>query len=643
MIKRLVVFTFLILSMAFFSACSNIEGILSELDNRTNIITNSEKVMVWFDTQQSSIKNWSLIIDNGSVIPKPENPVLENYNFLGWYDSNVNGKLWDFNTPCTKNITLYALWEKVSTDNVNTGNSDSSSGNNAEENTGSDNSDTVIQPQVYTINYDNNNLGQSIEPVSLMGNTTLYESHLPALYEDGYIFQGWFYNDKKIISGQFKLTENITLTAKWVKKDDADKTAPAEVSDLSIYLDNHRPVLKWINPRDDDFNTVIITYSKKNDTTTYGGHISSGAGNNDTYTVPKVMYNANEYTFTVQTVDYNGNKSNGVSVNLDGSITEPEQPAPLPTPDNTPKPDFSKYKNQTRWFYGIEGPLPSDAVWERPEDKNRVWTLHWKEKYGWYDVNKTSSVDGEHNQPKAQDDNLCWAATASNILHWWFRVNADFIRRYDELHPEKALKRPSSDYPKTGTQDMGGSIYQESEIFQYFINHFVDEGGWGDDGFNWFVSGIIPTAPDMKNPSGGGFFDDVFPQGKYLATNKQGLSKDAFTETIIDVIENHKALGLTSLSGRTHLMSVWGAEFDDEGYVKAIYLADNNALQSSEPYDKQLTRRLIRYKKFEGYNATYTEMSAFGLDSYSQVSSVVIVDLGTKYWEDYFKNIENNK
>lgn len=604
-------------------------------------------------------------IDNGSVIPKPENPVLENYTFLGWYDNNVNGNLWDFNTPCTKDITLYALWQKVNTDNGNTGDLGDNSGsdnngndnngdidnggnNNSEENAGngnSDNSDTVTQPQVYTINYNNNNFGENIEPVSLMSNTTLYESHLPTLYAAGYIFQGWYYNDKKIIAGQFKLTENITLNAKWLEIDSEDKTAPAEVSDLSISLDNHRPVLKWINPTDNDFNTVIITYSKKNDTTTYGGHISSGAGNTDTYTVPKVMYNADEYTFTVQTVDYNNNKSNGVNVTLNGTATEPEQPAPtpVPNPDNTPKPDFSKYKNQTHWFYGIKGPLPDDEVWEHPKEENRVWTLHWKPEYGWYDVNKTSSVDSDYNLEKAKDDNLCWAATASNILHWWFRVNADYIRRYDELHPDKAKIRPSSEYPKTGTQNMGGSIYQESEIFQYFINHFVDEGGWGDDGFNWFVSGTVPTMPAMTQDSGGGFFSDVFPKGKHLATNKQGLSKDIFTETIIDVIENHKALGLTSLSGRTHLMSVWGAEFDDEGYVKAIYLADNNALQSSKPYDKQLTRRLIRYKKLEDYNATYTEMSAFGTDSYSQVSSVVIVDLGTKYWDDYFKNIENNK
>lgn len=661
MMKKIILAALSIFTVMVFNGCSNIEELSSVLnsikDNATNSNNGSSltqsKITVWFDTQQSTITNWSMSIDNGSVIPKPVDPVLENYTFLGWYDNNVNGNLWDFNTPCTKDITLYALWEKVNTDNGNAGtdngntdDSDSSSGNNSEENTGngnSDNSDTVTQPQVYTINYNNNNLGESIEPVSLMSNTTLYESHLPTLYAAGYIFQGWYYNDKKIIAGQFKLTENITLNAKWLKIDSEDKTAPAEVSDLSISLDNHRPVLKWINPTDNDFNTVIITYSKKNDTTTYGGHISSGAGNTDTYTVPKVMYNADEYTFTVQTVDYNNNKSDGISVKLNSSVTEPDPEPDQPSTTPVPEPDFSKYKNQTHWFYGIKGPLPSSSEWSRPEDKDWVWTLYWKEDYGWYDVNKTSSIDKELNLPVAADVNLCWAATSANILHWWFTLNAENIKKYDELNPDKAKNRPSSLYPQQGTKKLGGSIYQESEIFQYYIDHFEDDAGRGDDGVNWFISGSIPTAPAMTKYSGGGFFADVFPKGKYVATYKQGLSKRIFTEIFIDAIENHKAIGLSAKTGMNHLMTVWGAEFDENGYVSAIYLADNNVPQTSKPYDKQLTRRLIRYNSYEEYTGTYTEMSAFGTTSYSAVVSIVIVDLGTKQWEEYFKSKETGK
>lgn len=181
-----------------FSGCSNTDELSSVLNSVKDNLTNSNgnnsadnsssipqsKITVWFDTQQSTITNWSIYIDNGSVIPKHENPVLENYTFLGWYDNNVNGNLWDFNTPCTKDITLYALWEKVNTDNGDTNNGntgdlgdnsgndnngdiDNGGNNNSEENAGndnSDNSDTVTQPQVYTINYNNNNLGESIEP-----------------------------------------------------------------------------------------------------------------------------------------------------------------------------------------------------------------------------------------------------------------------------------------------------------------------------------------------------------------------------------------------------------------------------------------------------------------------------------------------
>lgn len=69
-------------------------------------------VTVWFDAQQSSITNWYQTIESGRVISKPADPVLEGYNFLGWYDSNVNGKLWDFAAPVTKDITLYAAMVK---------------------------------------------------------------------------------------------------------------------------------------------------------------------------------------------------------------------------------------------------------------------------------------------------------------------------------------------------------------------------------------------------------------------------------------------------------------------------------------------------------------------------------------------------
>lgn len=352
----------------------------------------------------------------------------------------------------------------------------------------------------------------------------------------------------------------------------------------------------------------------------------------DSFTDIKTMINAHLYTFTVQTVDYNGNKSNGVSTRLDGA---PVLPEPEPEQKPEPNPDFSAYKNQTKWFYGISGPMPDDEVWVKP-GPNRAWELVWKKEYGWYDVNKTHLVDKENkNTIIANDNELCWAATSSNILHWWLRMNEKYVKKYDEINPEKAKQRPSNEYPLKGTAY--GSKYQESEIFQYYIDHFKDEAGWGNAGVNWFISGYKVTAPEMIKPGKAGFFDDVFPQGKYVATYAQGLSKQRFTQIIIDVIENHKALGVARQAGSSHLMTIWGAEFDEEGYVKAVYIADNNVEQTTAPYYKDLTRRLLRYSTIPGTTATKTEISAFGTDSYSAAVSLIIVDLGVKQREEYFK------
>lgn len=614
------------------SACANNDAALNTGSNSDNSSTSEsvnpviQKVTVWLDAQQKDIKNWHQAIDKGSLIPKPNDPFIENYTFLGWYDNNVNGSLWDFNTPVTKDITLYALWEKIDTE-------DGENSSNPEP------EPKPEEPVTYSVQYNNSGIGSSVETIILQKDTILYDSHLPVLYADGYIFQGWYYNNIKIIAGEFTVTENITLTAKWISHNTEDNTAPAEVADLKIHLENNRPVLTWVNPVDDDFNTVIISYSKTNSTTTYGGHISSGPGMKDTYTLPRAMYDADKYTFTVQTKDYNENKSKGKSIKLDGSVVIPE-----PEPEPEPEPDFSAYKNQTKWFYGINGPLPNSNEWVRPEDKNRVWTLYWKDEYGWYDANKTSSIDKELNKPIAKDAYMCWAASAANMVHWWMRVNADYIARYDKLNPEMAAKRPDSVYPVVGTQDIGGSIYQESRIFQYFIDHYMDDAGKSNEGFNWFVSGFQIDMPLMIQKGGGGFFEDVFPKGKYLSTYTQGLSKRKFTETFIDAFENNKLLSISvKTTGTSHMMSIWGAEFDEEGYVSAVYIADNNVEQTSDPYDKQLTRRIVRYSTYEGTTASYSEISTFGLDKYYAVIALIIVDLGTQYWEEYFADKENTK
>ena len=53
--------------------------------------------------------------DNHFKADRPETPTKKGYQFTGWYTKDDNDKyeLFDFNTPITDNITLYAQWEKL--------------------------------------------------------------------------------------------------------------------------------------------------------------------------------------------------------------------------------------------------------------------------------------------------------------------------------------------------------------------------------------------------------------------------------------------------------------------------------------------------------------------------------------------------
>ena len=57
-------------------------------------------------------------VENGKTISAPAAPTRKGYRFMGWYEeiSENEYKLFDFSTPITDNITLYAQWEEVPVD-----------------------------------------------------------------------------------------------------------------------------------------------------------------------------------------------------------------------------------------------------------------------------------------------------------------------------------------------------------------------------------------------------------------------------------------------------------------------------------------------------------------------------------------------
>lgn len=283
-----------------------------------------------------------------------------------------------------------------------------------------------------------------------------------------------------------------------------------------------------------------------------------------------------------------------------------------------------EWANRKVWVDGIRE--PEEGAWLQlfPETYSTYY-LPWKPEYGWYDCDKLNPTANASGVP---DGMMCWAAGASNLLHWWIARNIDYVERYD-------YKGPDYTYPLDKPQ--------ESDIFQCFIDAFVDEAGYGDAGLNWFIHGVKPSAPAMDKPENpGGYFKDVFPDGVRLGARISGLSKTRFNETIKDALRNRKGIGFSKGAVySSHIMTIWGAEFDEEGYVSHIYIADNN---DRYDYDASLNigcfRNEIVYVTLpEGSTQTHYKTGYLGNpDASIPINSLFTVELGQEYWEQYYNN-----
>ena len=52
-------------------------------------------------------------VKNGETVSNPENPTKTDFLFDGWFSDSELKNLFDFSTPITENITLYAKWQKT--------------------------------------------------------------------------------------------------------------------------------------------------------------------------------------------------------------------------------------------------------------------------------------------------------------------------------------------------------------------------------------------------------------------------------------------------------------------------------------------------------------------------------------------------
>ena len=153
---------------------------------------------VTFDSNEGSAVPSQRVLKNGVAV-QPEAPAKTDCTFGGWYTDPELTAPYDFNTPVTADITLYAKWEE---------------------------NETPVPDTYFTVTFDSNG-GSEVSPQDVLENGCAVRPADPI--RTGYAFQNWYTDPELTTPYDFNtpVTANITLYAGW------------SAVDVAISIDTH--------------------------------------------------------------------------------------------------------------------------------------------------------------------------------------------------------------------------------------------------------------------------------------------------------------------------------------------------------------------------------------------------------------------
>ncbi|HEL1757990.1 TPA: IdeS/Mac family cysteine endopeptidase, partial [Streptococcus suis] len=299
-------------------------------------------------------------------------------------------------------------------------------------------------------------------------------------------------------------------------------------------------------------------------------------------------------------------------------------------------------QRQIIWAHGITPPAMEQSggfVKEKYGDYLN-YTAPFKAGKGYYDTNKSLNAS-------FIDLNLCFAAVSSNMVHWWLEQNSSYVERY--LKEKNGTVNVGENYAITDLRRYIDSFQdqQNSRVFDMFKTYY----GYRTNGFvsdalvDLFINGYKPKVQGGVNledsqlvpDSRGGFFYDVFKEKKLTNRIFSG-SYERFGEDVRTVLESKGLLGLTyrTLGYATHIVTVWGAEYDNQGKIKAIYITDSDDQQEQIGLKRMgITRDASGNPRLNNH---MKNNSAGALLDY-----VHTIRLGQDLWEEYFNPLAKAK
>lgn len=198
---------------------------------------------------------------------------------------------------------------------------------------------------------------------------------------------------------------------------------------------------------------------------------------------------------------------------------------------------------------------------------------------GYYDTNKA-----RNGQNKDVDRNLCFATTASNVLHWYLQENKEKIQDYMDEHGDVVRRVGQKNYSLQDFLNQSDPDQWNSRIFDYFklIYGHSDKGFYTGPLVDLFLNGYTPkkatnTKADFESmDERGGFLYGLLKEK--LQTDVTGNFKGTFSEDVKKHLAEGHALCISyrPLGTYSHVVSLWGADFDESGKLVGVYVTDSD-------------------------------------------------------------------
>lgn len=289
------------------------------------------------------------------------------------------------------------------------------------------------------------------------------------------------------------------------------------------------------------------------------------------------------------------------------------------------------------WVKGINGPVMGEGgdfhkeITQGGKNTYVMYTVPYSSGDGWYDVNKTRSGGNTDI-----DKNLCFAAVSSNMLHWWFDQNIENVDRYIEKNGD--IIRANR---KLSDLKISFESPENSKIFELYkvLYGYNERGFYSDLLMDLFINGYTPNlkggtnieSDDLIPNNNGGFFYDVF-KGEKLTDRTYGGNYESLSNLLKEILGNGGIVGLSHkvFSSSNHIVTLWGAEYDLNGKLKAVYISD-----SDDQYEIN-----VGMKRFEIRNVGgIAKMSTNETDKSAgaEVGYLHILYQGTNRWNNYFR------